>query len=398
MEFKQAQVLIAGGGPTGMVLAYALALKGVSVHLLEANTDCLEDMRASTFHPPTLEMMAELGIVDTLEEQGLKAPIYQYYNRQSGANFRLDLSEIGDVTSFPYRLQCEQFKLTRLLAEKLAALPNAEVDFARRVVHIEQSADGIIAHAEGPYDLMGYRADYLVGADGANSIVRKWLGIDFDGFTYPESFLTLSTTYPLERHLNWLSDVNYVADPPEWCVLLRVPGLWRVLVPQNSSTVVGDLLGDETKDRVFRRLIGDAASGVKTEHRTLYRVHQRVAKTFRVGRALLIGDAAHLNNPLGGFGMNSGIHDAWNLADKLGQILLDGGDAEALLDRFDRQRRIITHDFIQAQTIANKKALGEAAAEREALFSRLEKDPAARRDYLLTQAMIRSLEDAEAIA
>lgn len=388
---EHVQVLIAGGGPSGMVLAYALATKGISVRVLEAAATCLEDMRASTFHPPTLEMMDELGLLPVLEEQGLKAPTYTYHNRQTGKSFSLSVSELGDVTQFPYRLQCEQFKLTRLVAERLAAMPNAEVEFSRRMVHLVQDEGGVTATAEGPFDLKTYRAEYLVGADGANSMVRKWLGVEFDGFTYPESFLTLSTAYPIEKHLPWLSDVNYVADPPGWCVLLRVPGLWRILLPQVDDASSADVLSDARKDKVFRDLLGPDAPEIQTEHRTVYRVHQRVAKSFRDGRVVLAGDAAHLNNPLGGFGMNSGIHDAWSLSKKLEAILLQGGDPDELLDRYDRQRRTVTNSFVQTQTIANKKAMSENFADREAHLEMLAGDKEARRDYLLTQSMFNSL-------
>ena len=372
------QVLIAGGGPVGMVAAYALARHGISVHVLESAATIQEDMRASTFHPPTLEMMAKLGLLDELEAVGLKAPVYQYANRASGQNYTLDMGDLADSTPHPYRLQCEQFKLVRLISAKFADMPCATVEYGRRLVHFEQDATGVTATAEGAFDLAEYRADYLIGADGANSLTRKWLGVGFDGFTYPESFLTLSTAYPIEQHLPWVAGVNYVADPPAWCVLLRVPGLWRILVPQSNGDSDGMLLGDARKNEVFRQLLGPDAPCVETNHRTIYRVHQRVAKAFRVGRVLLAGDSAHLNNPLGGFGMNSGIHDAWNLADKLVEILGHGGDADALLDRYDRQRRTITHGFVQAQTIANKKALEseDGTADRERALAQAAAGPA----------------------
>jgi 3-(3-hydroxy-phenyl)propionate hydroxylase len=385
------QVLIAGGGPSGMVLAFALASKGISVRVLEGAATCLEDMRASTFHPPTLEMMDKLGLLSILQEQGLKAPSYTYHNRATEKSFSLNLGELSDVTQFPYRLQCEQFKLTRLVTERLSAMPNADVEFSRRLVHFVQDENSVTATAEGAFDLKTYTADYLVGADGANSMVRKWLGIEFDGFTYPESFLTLSTAYPIEKHLPWLSDVNYVADPPNWCVLLRVPGLWRILLPQADDANSAEVLSDARKDKVFRELLGPDAPIIQTEHRTVYRVHQRVAKSFREGRVILAGDAAHLNNPLGGFGMNSGIHDAWSLSQKLQAILLEGADPDEQLGRYDRQRRTVTNSFVQTQTIANKKAMSENFADREAYLEKLVGDGAARREYLLTQSMFQSL-------
>ena len=379
-----------------MVLAYSLALSGISVRVLEAAPSCLEDMRASTFHPPTIAMMEQLGLREALDEQGLRAPRYQYGNVTADRFYSLDLGEIADATPYPYRLQCEQYKLTKLIAARLEELPNAEVLFGHRLIKFEQGSNGVQASVETKFDIRLYHADYLVGADGGNSMVRKWLNVGFDGFTYPESFLTLSTAYRIEDHLPWLQQVNYVTGRPDWWVLLRVPGLWRVLVPQHEVATDAEITSDARKDAVFRGLLKTDVP-VETVHRTCYRVHQRVAKTFRVGRVLLTGDAAHLNNPLGGFGMNSGIHDALNLSEKLTRILLEGQDADPLLDLFDRQRRTVTREFVQRQTIANKIAFDESVAEREALLSRLEKDPDARREYLLEQAMFRSLERAAAI-
>nr|MBF0684121.1 FAD-dependent monooxygenase [Pseudomonas sp.] len=390
------RILVVGAGPVGVVAAYRLAQAGIDTILVEANPDCPEDMRASTFHPPSLEMMAQLGILDELEAVGLKAPIYQYRNRKTGNRIELNLGEIADLTQYPYRLQCEQFKLSRLLTKRLTDLPNAEVRFQRRVLGIEQDGAGVTVRVESPIEIEEYRADYVIAADGANSTVRKWLGVEFEGFTYPERFLTLSTDYPIEKHIPGLADVNYVADAEEWCVLLRVPGLWRVLVPTQDSDDDRSLLSDEKKKRVFAGLVGDDIE-VQTYHRTVYRVHQRVAREFRKGRVLLAGDAAHLNNPLGGFGMNSGIHDAWNLTGKLMEIILNGAQADPLLDRYERQRRTITRQFVQAQTISNKQMLEaeqqEGKTAQELKLEQIAADADTRRDYMTRQAMILSLRE-----
>lgn len=388
------RVAIIGAGPVGAVAAYRLATFGIDSILIEANASCPEDMRASTFHPPSLDMMEDLGIVDALIADGIRAPIYRYRNRRTGNSVSLDLSELADEVRHPYRLQCEQYKLARLLAAKLADHPHGKVLFSHRLLAMEQDADGVTVQVEGPTAIETIRCDYLIGADGANSTVRKWLSLSFEGFTWPERFLTLSTDFPIEDHLEGLADVNYVADAEEWCVLLRVPGLWRILVPTLGTDTDAELLSDAKKTRVFEGLIGQGED-VKTYHRTLYRVHQRVAETFRRGRVILAGDSAHLNNPLGGFGMNSGLHDAWNLTTKLRDILLDGGNSDALLDRYDRQRRTISREFVQSQTIQNKRAMeefdehGQSGMERQLLM--LSQDPPARRAYLRKQAMIESL-------
>lgn len=392
-------VIVAGAGPVGSVAGYALLRAGLSVLVLEAGSDCAEDLRASTFHPPTLEMLDALGVLDALMPMGLKAPVYQYRVRATGEVLAFDLTELADVTRFPFRLQCEQYKLARLLTARIDADPRGDVLFSRRVVHFEQDGDGVTVNVEAPLAIERYRGRYLIAADGANSIVRKWLNVAFQGFTYPEKFLTLSTVWPLEQHFDRLAYVNYVADPSEWHVLLRVPSVWRVLVPAREDASDAELVCDANKNGVFERLIGEGAR-VETQHRTVYRVHQRVAERYNHGRVLLIGDSAHLNNPLGGFGMNSGIHDAVNLVEKLRAILLEGAEAEPLLDRFDRQRRTVMHSFIQAQTIRNKQALEAREPEQKSTPADMRdilSDDRRRRQYLYTQAMFKSLDEAAAI-
>jgi 3-(3-hydroxy-phenyl)propionate hydroxylase len=397
------QVAIVGAGPVGVVGAYRLAQAGIDVVLLEAEPFCKEDMRASTLHPPTLEMLEQLGVLVQLESEGLQAPIYHYRNRRTNEVLAFDLGELADLTPFPYRLQCEQFKITRLLTRLIDEHPHGEVRFSRKLLSFEQSSDGVKLKIEAPLAIETLKADYVIAADGANSLARKLLGIPFEGFTYPEKFLTLSTAWPVEDAIPGLAFVNYVADPHEWCVLLRVPEFWRLLVPTAEDEQDIDLLSERKKNEVFERLVGhETAKAVRTDHRTIYRVHQRVAQTYRGGRVLLAGDAAHLNNPLGGFGMNSGVHDVWNLTDKLLAIYEQGSDPHRLLDQYDRQRRTVMHEFVQAQTIRNKKLLESRSVDvQRANQKEMEdilKDDARRRDYLMTQAMLKSLDRAAAVA
>lgn len=396
---QRCQVVVAGAGPVGTVMATLLAQAGIETVLLEAGDDCAQDMRASTFHPPTLEMLDAIGITPMLMERGLKAPIYHWRDRRSGEIIDFDLAEIADVTRYPFRIQCEQYHLSSALSEKLSRESHVDLRFSHRLLSFEQDASGVTVHAEGPHSLAHFRADWLIGADGANSIVRKWLGTEFDGFTYPEKFLCLTTDTELEDFLPHLAHVNYVSDPEEWLVLLRVPALWRVLLPADNAQSDDELRSDATKNAVFDRLIGNGAA-VRTFHRTLYRVHQRVAKSFVDGRVMLIGDAAHLNNPLGGFGMNSGVHDAFNLFEKL-ELAIKSGNANGSLALFDRQRRTVTHDFTQAQTIQNMAFIqggeGEAHRRRRDTMNEIKGDDAKRRAYLLRQAMFESLSQAAAI-
>ncbi len=398
MGIRSVQVVIAGAGPVGSVAAAYLAQHGIDVLLAEAGAEAAQDLRASTFHAPTLEMLDEIGVTDKLIEMGLKAPVYHWRDRKSGEILSFDLTEISDIARYPYRIQCEQYHLAHMLAQRLGQLDNAEVLFEHRVVHVEQDDQGVKVSLEHMAGIDQVRCQYLIGADGANSIVRKWLGVEFEGFTYPEKFLCLSTEYPIEENIRDLALVNYISDPDEWLVLLRVPNLWRVLVPASDDSGEA-LLSDAKKNAVFDGIVGDG-SRIDTRHRTIYRVHQRVAKQFRVGRVALVGDAAHLNNPLGGFGMNSGIHDAFNLCEKLVSIL-KGQGSEDLLALYDRQRRTVTHDFTQQQTVENMAMMragqNEAHKQRLASMRALAADPEKRRAFLLRQAMFTSLSDAAAI-
>lgn len=394
------EVLVAGLGPVGAACALSLAQQGIQVAAVDAALPNAVDLRASTFHPPTIEMLDQLGAARTLLEQGLRAPIYQFCDRQSGEVLSFDMGELADHTRFPFRIQCEQHRVTREVLDRLAEQPSARVNHQSRLLYLEQDADGVTAFVETATAVEKYRARYLVGADGASSLTRKVLGLGFPGFTYDEKFLCFSTEFPIEESLPGLSHVNYISDPDEWMVLLRVPGLWRILVPAAESVSDAELLSDANKDAVFRRMLGSDVQ-VRTQHRTIYRVHQRVCERFAVGRVCLVGDAAHLNSPMGGFGMNSGIHDAINLAEKLVEILRNNGSTE-LIDRYERQRRTVTEQFVQAQTIENTRAMkegwGNTRDTRRNALARLVDDDAARRAYLLKQSMFTSLEDAARIA
>lgn len=395
---QETEVIVAGAGPVGSVGAARLAAMGIDVIVCEAEATCAHDLRASTFHAATLEMLDEIDAAQPLIERGLKASVYQMRDRRTGEYLEFDLVELADRTRFPFRLQCEQHHMSTLLTERLPDMPNADVQFNTRVVAVEQDADGVTVTVETGGERRQLRTKFLIGADGAHSTVRKQIGVGFDGFTYDEKFLSLSTSFPIETVITDLAHVNYISDPDEWLVLLRVPALWRILVPADVDDSDELLTSDARAAEVFERIV--PGHHVETSHRTIYRVHQRVAESFARGRVMLIGDAAHLNNPLGGFGMNSGIHDAWNLADKLWKILRKGGDA-SLIDLFDRQRRHATREFIQAQTIANKAFIeqgpGESHRSRLDRMAAIHADPVRRRQYLLRQAMFESLEDAEKV-
>jgi 3-(3-hydroxy-phenyl)propionate hydroxylase len=386
----QERVFIAGAGPVGLSAAASLVRRGVPVTVFEAGADLSVESRASTFHPPTLDMLDELGAAAPLIAQGLIAPRFQYRSRAYGIMGTFDFSGIADATGHPFRLQCEQSKLTRILLDRLRAEADFRIEFGRHVAAVTQDADG--AHVTFD-DGSTQSARFLIGADGASSRVRGALAIAFDGFTWPERFLVVSTPFDFYRVIENLVPVTYIADPERWHFLLQIPGLCRVMFPVRADE------SDETAlDPAFAQsLMASVVPGIgpyEIAHLTLYKVHQRVAARFRDGRVFLIGDAAHINNPLGGMGMNGGIHDAMNLTARLADVWHDrAGDSE--LDRFERQRRLVTKEAIETQSIRNKRNLETTGTEFRDSLAAIAADADATREYLLRVSMIASLRRAE---
>ncbi len=394
------RVLIAGAGPVGMISALVLAKAGMKVSLFERRGELAEDLRASTFHPPTLDMIARIDptLTADLHSQGLVARHTQFRDRKSGLIAEFDAEVLRGDTDHPYRLQCEQWKMTRLIRDRLKAFPDVDLNLEAKVLDVEQNTDGITLKIERAGHVETHRGDWLIGADGAWSAVRTALGIAFEGMTYPERFYVASTTFDFAAVLDGLSLVNYVSDPDEWCVLLRVPGMWRVLFPTRNDEADEDVVSDASTEARLQG-VWQKPERYETIHRTLYPVHQRVATTYRAGRAFLAGDSAHINNPIGGMGMNGGVHDALNLCDKL--IRVARGEDAGLLDLYERQRRQIAIDFINANTARNKKTMEErnpeARRRNQDEMRRTAEDPALARAFMRKTAMIDALRASAAI-
>jgi 3-(3-hydroxy-phenyl)propionate hydroxylase len=393
------RVIVVGAGPVGLVAATYLATEGIPVVVIESHRDVPDDLRASTFHPPTLDFLARFGVTDALMAQGLVCPHWQFRDRKQGAIATFDLGRLADATGFPFRLQCEQWKLTRLLRARLEDAPEAELIYGARAVALDQSADSVnltVEREDGTQE--NFEARYLIGADGARSTIRKEIGVDFEGMTIPELFLSLSTRFRYDEVIPDLANIAYISDPNEWLVLLRTPSLWRVLLPTDPSESDADMMAPA---RVQERLQTVVPSDQPYEvvHKTAYRVHERVASRYLVGRVILAGDAAHLNNPLGGMGMNGGIHDAMNLVEKL--VAVWRGADPALLGRYERQRRKIAIDTVQAQALRNRQIMNETdPAKRRAFYDDLRAtadDPARHRQFVMRSSMIQSLRDMETV-
>jgi 3-(3-hydroxy-phenyl)propionate hydroxylase len=395
-------VVIAGAGPTGLMCALALGKQGIPVVVCEAEPSLAYDLRAGSYHPPTQDMMAKYGITQRMHEQGLQVRRWQIRERRGDLVADFDLGLLSDVTGYPYRLHLEQHRLTPIQLDILRKETGAQVHFGHRVTGFEQKGDSLKVRVESDGVPGTFQASWLIGADGGRSTVRKLMPIEFEGFTWPEQFLVVSTPYDFSPHGYALN--AYVADPVEWAALFKMPdagppGVWRVVFPCDTSTPDDALLDSkhvEAKMQAFHA----QGKPYEVRHKVIYRVHQRVASEWRVGRVLLAGDAAHLNNPLGAFGLNSGIQDAVNLADKLGRVWRGEG-GEELLGRYVRQRRLACVEQVQAMSIRNKRLLEERdpkvqRARMEELVA-IANDRELARAFLLESSMISGLRNSEGI-
>ena len=387
------RVLIAGAGPVGLVAAANLVRNGVPVTVFEAGRDLSEESRASTFHPPTLDMLDRLGAAKPLIAQGLVAPAFQYRSKQHGVLAQFDFGMIADVTDHPYRVQCEQSKLTRILYEQLRGEPLFELQFDAHVQQVAQPGSGVEVAIQRDGWTERRSGRWLIGADGARSDVRRSLGVDFDGFTWPERFLVVSTPFDFHAVIPDLAAVSYVTDPERWHFLLQIPGLCRVMFPVAADESDEQALSPEFAQSLMAAVV-PGISRYEIAHVTLYKVHQRVAKTFQHGRAFLAGDAAHINNPLGGMGMNGGIHDAINLTSRMVDVWHET-TADAELEGYDRQRRLVTLEYIEKQSIQNKRNLESDGTEFRRALREIAAEKAEAYAYLLRVSMIASLRRAQ---
>jgi 3-(3-hydroxy-phenyl)propionate hydroxylase len=393
---SQRPILIAGAGPVGVIAALALTRKGFDVEVFEAEERVNDNPRAATTHAATLEILEDLGLLDEVIRRGLIEPKFRIWDRASRELIvEFDFGALKSDTRYPFVVQCEQHKLANMTIARLAESGHASVHFSSRLVNFEQFDDRVEAEVETATGTRRIVGSYLIGCDGGRSTVRKTLGVEFEGYTHPERFLVLTTPFSFDAVYAQCSR-NYFSDADEWCALFKVSGddgkgLWRVLFPTRTGETDTQALYDEAVQRRLQNFFPKAGD-YPVAHRNIYNVHQRVAAAFRKGRVFLAGDSAHVNNPLGGLGLNFGIHDAVELASLLGQVR--GTAPDGILDGYDQRRRPLNIEYVQQQTIANKKRLEEkdpaVRARNNAALRATAANPAAHRAYLLRASLIES--------
>ena len=398
---KDAFTLIVGAGPVGLVPAWRLVRAGQTVRVFERAPRLEPMLRSSTFHPPTLDLLDEDGIGAALHASGRMTPTWQIRLHETGERAEFDLAAIADATRHPWRLQCDQSVLVNTLEGWLNRHAPGSVVRGATVEAVGQDSGGTwLRWLDQQASEHLVRGDFLVGCDGSRSVVREAIAAEFSGTVYPETTVLVTTTFPFEDHLPGLSGINYVWAPDGTYSLLRLADVWRVSLHPHEGESAEALMAPE---RVAERLaqITPAAAAAPIGEVRPYRVHQRLASHWVQGRIAIAGDAAHLNHPKGGMGMNGGIHDVFELAESLLEVA-KGADSQALLSRYEARRLPVMRDDVIGQADGNRARMWESSLEgRRRMLATLQavaSDPIKCHAHLMKTSMIDGLRRSKTLA
>lgn len=374
-------VVVAGAGPVGLLTALKLARAGIQVTVVEELPGVGQWPRAVVYHPPTVAALDALGLLDDMKAVGVTKRDYQWRSVDGEILLALDMAVVDGKTPYPFNLHLGQHVLADIVLRHLLREERVTVRWNSEVVRVDQDTDSVTVTLNTPEGEQRLAADWLVGADGAGSGVRKALGLQFPGITWPDRFVVTNVYTDFEAH--GYSKAAFVVDPVHYAVICQVnnEGLWRVAFAE-SADLPQESLHDRLPDRLARLIPGP----YRLDEMSPFRVHQRVVDSMRVGRVLFAGDAAHANSPIGGLGLTGGLLDAVALGDVLRAVIVRGAP-ESLLDHYAQDRRDIFVNYTSPTTTENKRRLAESdparrAADREAL-RRIAQEPKLQESLLM---------------
>jgi 2-polyprenyl-6-methoxyphenol hydroxylase-like FAD-dependent oxidoreductase len=382
---RRQHVLVVGAGPTGLVAALGLARRGVEVTVIDFESEVVASPRATVYLPSTLQVLGELDLLADARQLGLLGYELDVHFRLTGHVGRNDYRLISDLTPYAYRLHFGQHDLARMVLRHLLALPNTAVHWSTAFKTLHAGTDAIAVGVQDPAGPRSLEVDWVIGADGARSAVRHAIGATFDGFTWPETFMATNVHYDFESCGYAYS--NLMADAHNWAVIARLDKqehFWRVSYGENS-----DLSEEQRLGRIAERFrhFMPRATPWQLDRANSYRVHQRSASAYRIGRVLLAGDAAHATNPIGGLGLTSGIQDASLLADCLSSVIA-GEASDDILDWYAYERRRCFLEVVNPSAIEFKRRAQEADPARrradETNFRAMQDDRDAMRAALMS--------------
>jgi 3-(3-hydroxy-phenyl)propionate hydroxylase len=342
-------------------------------------------------------MLDELGVAADYIKLGVITDCWQVIHLGTRERVLFDLSAIKDHTRHPYRLQCEQYHLTPILFERARGSGLIDIHLGAEVTEVRQDDDKVVARATVNGEPQDFEGRYLIGADGAHSVVRRTLGFPLEGFTYEHSTTLITTPFRFEDEIPELVGANYPWTPFDAGSMFRLRDAWRCTFYPRPGEPDTELTDDVIESRMQGILARPRPYEVLEKRN--YKIHQRIVPDYRQGRIVPAGDAAHVTPPTGGLGMNGGIQDAVNLADKLVRIFK--GESDDLLDLYTRQRRPIAVGEILAQSHQNRIRMQlwdpEQRKQVMAQMREIAADPERTLQMLLRTSMIDGLRKAAAV-
>jgi 2-polyprenyl-6-methoxyphenol hydroxylase-like FAD-dependent oxidoreductase len=355
---ESTQVLIVGAGPVGLLTAVALAQSGIDVIVVEADSQLNDSPRAAVYFSVSLVALRELGVLADLEACSLKVSRFGFHAPEFDFHPVLTMDCMSGIT-FDYQLHCGQHVVARIAMEHAMRL-GARVRFSHKLVGLEQSPQGAIAEVATPEGKKRIGASWVIGADGARSTVRRLLGVEFEGHTWPNRFV--ATNIYCDMAACGYQQSNFICDPVYGGVVaqLNAQGLWRLTYHESAEHPAETFL-----ERLPAKFAGFIPQGVpyRLHAASPYVIHQRCATRLRVGRVLLAGDAAHATNPCGGLGLTSGIWCGMILSDLLGEVIA-GRLEDSILDRYSDERRRIFWDIASPGASENKRMMEEGDRDK----------------------------------
>lgn len=372
-------VIIVGAGPVGLITALGLAQRGVGVTLLDAEDAIIDEPRGMTYHWAVLAGLERLGVLDEAMQAGWLNHDWSAQVFRTGEQLSMDIGLLKDDVRHPYSLILGQDALAGVVKNHLEKLPNAQIRWGHAVTGVAQDETGVtvgVENADGRHEL---RARWLVGSDGARSVVRHELGLGFEGMTWGERFVATNCRGAYEDH--FVS--GYLIDAEFGAIIHKIDtsGLWRHTYSESLDLPVEGIekrMGDH-----FRVVLPDEDFNHELLLWRHYRMHQRSAETYHVGRVLLAGDAAHVTNPTRGFGLVGGMFDAFTLTEALGEVVLAGGGHD-LLDQYAQARKQVFWDYTTPISSDSKRLVFEPTEERLQGFRDVAADADKTRSYLLS--------------
>ena len=383
-------VIIVGAGPTGLLIALGLGRLGVRVTVIESEKTLNTSPRALTYMPVVLEALNDFGVLEEARKVAHQCGRVRWQFQDNGNSFEADVAVLQGVVPFPFNLHMGQDRLAEIILAAIEPYDNVAVRWGAKLTGIETSDNGVRVEVSTEAGTEAMEGDWLIGADGARSTVRTLNDIEFEGFTWPDRYMAINLEFDFHRYKGY-GDAVFLIDPVDWALICRVDQgpLWRVTYGEPGS-----ISDEEALARVETRLAHfTGTSDFKVFHASPYRVHERAAASFRKGRVLLAGDAAHAVNPLGGQGLTAGILDARELVDTLGGVIA-GKYSEQALDYYATERRRAVTEISMNFSKSMKRLVQEAdpdARRQDEAFLRQGEDLEIMKQRMFGMTMVRGI-------